>query len=150
MKKYLILTTLLFLSLLCNAEEFRPVPWKAASLSFIAPGAGQIYNQDYLKAGLFFAAEATFFGMSVYHHNLMKDYEGKRAGAESDEDISFYDDEFKYNYYRRNSYYWWLGLSIIASVGDAYVDATLFDFDENKSKIHLNIGKDNISLSLRF
>jgi hypothetical protein len=134
----------------CRAEESRPIPWKAASLSFIVPGAGQVYNHSYLKAGLFIAAEATFFGMSVYHHNEMKDFEGKRNGAVDEDDIAFYDEEYKFNYYRRNSYYWWLGLSILASVGDAYVDASLFDFEANKSKIHLNIGKDNIGLSLRF
>ncbi|MDP8231677.1 MAG: DUF5683 domain-containing protein [Candidatus Zophobacter franzmannii] len=148
MKRYIIIIMLVLMSLFCYAEEKAPVPWKAASLSFIFPGGGQVYNQSYLKGGVVFLTEATFFGMSVYHHNEMKRFEGKRNI--SDEDYELYNPDYEFNYYRRNSYYWWLGLSVILSVADAYVDASLWDFEANKSKIHLNLGKDNIGLSLRF
>ncbi len=153
MKKYVILFVLLITTHMCNAveRETKPVPWKAATLSFVLPGGGQVYNKSYYRAGLFFAAEAAFLGMSVYHHNEMKDFEGKRNSAGEDLDLyALHDEDYEFHYRRRNSYYWWLGISIVASITDAYVDASLWDFEAKKSKIHLEMGERNIGLSLRF
>lgn len=39
-------------------------PWLAAVLSLAVPGAGEIYAGEYLKGGLFFAAEAAMWGIA--------------------------------------------------------------------------------------
>ncbi len=154
MKKAILFVFIALSILICNAQviEKAPVPWKAATLSFVLPGGGQIYNKSYLKSGVFFLAEATFLGMSIYHHNEMKDFGGKRNSVDEEdfEQYDIYNEDYEFHYKRRNSYYWWLGISIVASITDAYVDASLWDYDAKKSKIHLNMGDKNIGLSLRF
>ena len=43
-------------------------PYLAAGLSFILPGVGQIYNREYLKAGLF--GICYYSSACLYYHNL--------------------------------------------------------------------------------
>jgi hypothetical protein len=39
-------------------------PWLAGVLSLAVPGAGEVYTKNYLKAGIFFAAEVTFWALA--------------------------------------------------------------------------------------
>jgi hypothetical protein len=43
-------------------------PWIAAGMSLVVPGAGQVYNGDYWKAALFFAAEVGAW-VIAYHYD---------------------------------------------------------------------------------
>ncbi|MGE3062170.1 MAG: hypothetical protein AB7T10_00840 [bacterium] len=55
MKKILFTLFSLFVLIHLNAEDL----WVPPVLSLIFPGGGQVYNKDYLKAGIFAAAEIT-------------------------------------------------------------------------------------------
>jgi len=73
--------------------------WKYA----LAPGLGQIYNEQYIKSILFLTAE----GYSLYKINQYSD-----SGAIGN----------------RNTYVWWLFGIYILSIIDAYVEAHLSTF----------------------
>jgi len=80
-------------------------PEIAKKLSFI-PGAGQFYNEDYLK-GLFFLSS------EIYSVSMI--------------------DKFAYNITKRNSFIWWaIGLYIL-NVLDAYIDAELSSFPDEEN-----------------
>jgi hypothetical protein len=111
-------------------------PTKAVILSAVLPGAGQLYNGKWWKAGLFWAG----LGASIYSIHFNETEMMKYRGAYIDrnngqvDDFPFYSDdqlEVLYNFYRRNR-----DLSILITTGvyflnilDAYVDAKLVDFD---------------------
>ena len=74
-------------------------------ISFI-PGAGQFYNEDYLKGSLFFLSEI----YSIYMAN-----------------------KFSSNINKRNNFIWWAIGIYILNIADAYIDAELSSFpDEGK------------------
>ncbi len=87
-------------------------PMGAVLRSAIMPGWGQVYNQQYLKAGIAFTVNATMiFQIFRYHKRwkdtAIKDFQGKR-----------------------NLYTWYFALTYILTLVDAYVDAYLYKFDE--------------------
>lgn len=75
-------------TLLWTEQEKEKSPWIAALMSLAVPGAGEFYTENYLKAGLFFAAEVTFWTI-VYNYNrkgdhqtqLYKDYANRHWSA---------------------------------------------------------------------
>ena len=74
-------------------------------ISFI-PGAGQFYNEDYLKGSLVIASEIYTLSMA---------------------------NKFSSNLVKRNNFIWWsLGIYIL-SIIDAYVDAELSSFPEEEN-----------------
>ena len=106
------LSVLFLLSYLFSVESdslsiIKKNPDFAKKISFI-PGAGQFYNEDYLKGAFVIASEIYTLTMAnKYSSNIVK----------------------------RNNFIWWsLGIYILSLV-DAYVDAELSTFpDENKVK----------------
>lgn len=130
---------------------FKPNPKKAVLYSLI-PGGGQIYNRKYWKLPLLYGG---FLGLAyaiTWNHTQYVDYLNafrdisdnddttnswqnyvRSSTTLTDSQISSYTTAFRNrkNYYRR-----YRDLSIIGIVGlyalsavDAYVDASLFDFD---------------------
>lgn len=102
--------------------------WRAA----LVPGWGQIYNEDWGKAGLLYMA---IVGGSVswYSRHQMVEYftdrlkvaeaeEQKTLSAEIEEDLLFFRK-------KRNQYIWGLALFYLYSIADAAVDAALSDFE---------------------
>ena len=87
-------------------------PWGAVLRSAILPGWGQVYNQKYIKAGVVFSVNAALLWQIL-------DYNKKWEDTKSE---SFRD--------RRNLYTWYFGLAYLLTLVDAYVDATLFGFDD--------------------
>jgi hypothetical protein len=87
-------------------------PWGAVARSAVLPGWGQVYNQQYLKAGVAVGVNSFL----VYH-------------------IFWYDkkwEETQHSDYRnrRNLYTWYFALAYVLTAVDAYVDAYLYKFDE--------------------
>ena len=75
-------------------------PEFAKKIAFI-PGAGQFYNEDYLKGSLIIVSELYTLSMA---------------------------DKFSSNIIKRNSFIWWsLGIYIL-NIIDAYIDAELSSF----------------------
>ncbi len=93
-------------------------PWGAVARSALLPGWGQLYNEQYWKAGLAFSVNA-FLGYHIfwYQHRWKstgdKVYQGKR-----------------------NLYTWYFSLAYLLTMVDAYVDAYLYKFDEAMDITH--------------
>lgn len=109
-------------------REVRTAVWKAA----LVPGWGQIYNDEYGKAGLLYMAIIGSVA-SLESRQRMVDYYVKRhrvavqennttETTQTEEDLLFFRK-------KRNQYIWGLALFYLYSIADAAVDATLSDFD---------------------
>jgi hypothetical protein len=91
-------------------------PTGAMLRSLIFPGWGQFYNRKYSKVFLFFGGEAGLIATAIHlrqqadstHGNLQATYRNNRNTAN-----------------------WFLLATIVFSMLDAYVDASLADFDES-------------------
>ena len=146
MNKFVLLVLILFISSLIFAEEVAKKPFKAAALSFFIPGAGQLYNEAYLKSGIVVALEGSLIGLAVYHNSKAEDYYDKYKLSGNEKDYNQY---LNY-YYKRQDNFWWIGVVIFLSSIDAFVDAHLFNFEERKNKIHLKFEDNVIGLSYSF
>ncbi len=92
-------------------------PRGAILRSLAVPGWGQYYNRQYFKAALAFGAEAGLVATAIYWNN--------KANAASDRESKLF---YQNN---RNTANWFLLGTILLSMLDAYVDASLADFDES-------------------
>ena len=150
MRKIIVLLVLLA-GIGLFAEDFDPgrSPAKAAFLSLFVPGGGQIYNQSYYKAGGIILVEGILIAKAIHdHHETEKAY---------DRAMSSYGDEYDrwanryYTYYdRRQNDYWWLGITVLLSSIDAFVDAHLHNYDTLREDIHLRFEEDKIMISWEF
>ncbi len=148
MRKILLIIFLILLLASLPAEEeiVKKQPLKAAILSCIIPGGGQLYNGKYLKSGFILTVEGSFIGLALYHHLEAEEYYDRYKFSLSDSD---YNEYVKY-YERRQSDFFWVGTVIFLSAIDAYIDAHLFDFDEKKNKIHLKFENNTVGLVYNF
>jgi len=103
---------------------------KALLLSLILPGAGQVYNGEYIKAGAFATAVSAFAYGSFYENNQASKLLDKRElYSEGSSEYLELKERFNNHIYRRNQYIWlWVGTTILAGL-DAYIEAELFNFD---------------------
>jgi hypothetical protein len=93
-------------------------PTGALLRSLVIPGWGQLYNEQYLKAAIAFGIETSLALSASYQNDQVHRYEKK---GESDA-AKFYRND-------RNRLIWWLAGFALFSMGDAYVDAHLFNYD---------------------
>jgi len=127
-------------------EPANKVPMKAAALSIFIPAGGQFYNESYWKASGVFVLEGSLIGLAIYHHLKSEDY----FKISKNNSNPYYYDQYVKFYNKRQSDFWWLGTVIFLSTIDAYVDAHLFNFEENKKKIHLKFEDNMLSLQYNF
>ena len=132
--------------------KWRPKPKKALWLAIALPGAGQIYNRKYWKLPIFYGGIAGCVYAMTWNNQMYRDYQRAYIDITDDdpntqsynkflhlgskvteENKSFYQNLFKK---RKDRYRRWRDLSIFATVAvyalsviDAYVDASLSDFD---------------------
>lgn len=104
----------------------------------IIPGAGQMYNGDFGKAGLLYMG-LIGSAVSVWtSQNMVKYYLDRKhmqAGeGKSSEDFEKIQERVTYYRKNRNQYIWASALLYLYSLGDAAVDALLSDFD---NPVHL-------------
>lgn len=104
----------------------------------IIPGAGQMYNGDFGKAGLLYmglmgSAVSIWTSQNMVEYYLDRKHLQAGEGTSSDEYEKLQE---RVTYYRknRNQYIWVSALLYLYSLGDAAVDALLSDFD---NPIHL-------------
>ena len=101
---FLFLITNLFSVESDSLSTIKKNPEFAKKISFI-PGAGQLYNEDYLKGAIVIASE-------IYTLTMANKYSSSIV--------------------KRNNFIWWSLSIYIFSLVDAYVDAELSTFpDEN-------------------
>lgn len=99
-------------------------PQKAAMYGALFPGAGQLYNQKWLKSLVLVTLEGT----TVYFWNKNKDiYNDYEAGSYSLPKHRYLE--------KRNKYAWWIFFIYVYGILDAVVDSHLQTFskvmDEN-------------------
>lgn len=91
-------------------------PTGALLRSLIFPGWGQFYNRKYSKAFLFFGGEAGLMTTAIHLNQQVVSTRGDLQAS------------YRNN---RNTANWFLLATIVFSMLDAYVDASLADFDES-------------------
>lgn len=146
-----LLLVLLCLCLAGNLSGITPSkPYRAMAYSIILPGGGQVYNHQYLKAGLVIGIQGALTGLALYHDDKRDHY---RDLALLSSDIYVQQQWMaKSNEYKDmvRSDIWWMGITMALSAIDAYVDAHLLDYDSEKERIHLKFDKDKVLLNIRF
>jgi hypothetical protein len=152
-KRCLVVILMLSLWALCNAQqpELSPalkqrIPLKAAGLSLLLPGGGQVYNQQYVKAGIVIALEGLCIGYAVYHDDESDKYFKRYKETNSSLDYA----QYERFYEKRQSDLFWLGTVIFLSALDAFVDAHLYNFEYNRSKVRIKFDNNSLQISFRF
>ena len=116
-------------------------PFGALVRSVAFPGWGQFYNKKGLKGSIVFVAETSFLIAAVVEWRRMNDHLKKFKGLPLDSPDKAWEFElYKYNRDMRNTHLWCVAGIAFLSMLDAYVDAHLFNFEQEK------IGEMDISL----
>jgi len=147
--KKLLITALLFLCLKSLfAYDTGKKPYLSGLLSLAVPGAGQFYNETYIKSAVIFATESTLIGLAFYHDNRMTYYLEKTETYDEnfDKNVSQYNKYFN----RRQSDFWWLGTVVFVSVVDAFVEANLYNFDQERKDIDIKFSDKKLIISYNF
>ena len=119
-------------------------PAKAAFLSAFIPGAGQFYNEKYIKSVFWIGVQTGLIIRTVQHNENVNKYRHNRNDSVAD--------KIKYNeaYNDRQSFIFWIGTSVLLSAMDAYVDAHLINFKQLRDEIHLRFEEHKVIISVRF
>lgn len=96
-----------------------PVPSKAGMYALLFPGAGQMYNEKYLKAGLLVTLEALALWRYSENSDLYETYDESTHSLGKGRYLE-----------KRNKYVWWAAFLYIYGFLDAVVDAHLHPFDQ--------------------
>ncbi len=138
----------MILALSCvHAETQAKNPVHAMLYSAFIPGGGQVYNGKYLKAGVVVGIQAYFVGASIYHDGKQDEYAKKANSAVLASDRLFYEKKRDEYGDKQRSDYWWIGITAVLSIADAFVDAHLFDYQEQKEKVRLRFEDKMLMLS---
>ncbi|MFA6233631.1 MAG: DUF5683 domain-containing protein [Bacteroidota bacterium] len=122
--------------------------------SAIFPGWGQFYNESYWKIPIVLGVTGFLVWGVVTEHTTFKDYERRYAATITEEEPSgtlllkryreFYRD-------RRDTYGWWLLVTYLLQLADAYVDAALFSFDVSDEAVIMLIPQPGgMGMQIRF
>ncbi len=148
MKKIYILTFIIILlstNLLAEEKPFNTGRSSTKALLWsIIPGGGQIYNKQYVKAGIDILAESLLLGTAIQYHIEMNDAYSLYKQTHN----QAYYDEYNYYYQQQQNMLWWWATVKLLAVLDAYVDAKLFNFNEKKKKLDLEF--EGLGMSLRY
>jgi len=147
-KIILFLMLILLVSGLCGYDTGKK-PFKAMALSLVIPGGGQFYNESYYKAAFVLALEGYFIGRTIYHHDRVQHYHDM-ADSTVGEEHDFYMEEYNRYYRRRQNDYWWLGTIVFLSVVDAFVDANLYNYNQEKERVNILFGHQGVGLRINF
>jgi hypothetical protein len=93
-------------------------PTGALLRSMVVPGWGQVYNGKYLKSIIYAGAQLTF----LYGAHVQNDRYHHYRDLGNQDFANFYEND-------RNRLLWWLFGITLLSMGDAFVDASLAQFD---------------------
>ena len=124
-------------------EKLRPSlspkdPLKALTLSAVVPGVGQVYAESYFHGTVFFSLNAYLIYKIVSKQMESSDYHDQwKQDPDNEELEQKYLDSFE----SRNMHIWLWAFTYILNLMDAYVEATLYNFDE---RINLKVSSDYI------
>jgi hypothetical protein len=107
-------------------------PGMAMLYSALLPGAGQVYNESYWKAPIIVGFGVYFVSMWLHNNRLYEDYRDQYIASITPEDPNgntnlqslreFYRDQ-------RDTFTWYFFILYFLNIADAYVDASLYDFN---------------------
>lgn len=131
--------------------------------SMVIPGTGQIYNESYWKAPVVWGF--TYYFYSVYAN---QDKEYRRSRSLYEQTLASLDtsknetqrliltrlrDDYKSNrdFYKnqRNEFGWYLAITYVLNILDAYVDAALFNFEVSPNLQGTNDWRMSVRVPLR-
>ncbi len=151
MFKRAIILLIIFLSLLpLLAYETGKEPAKAALYSFLIPGGGQYYNESIWKTFFWGGSEVGFIALTSYHQSKFNEYKDKRDKTSDLIEWKKWDKKAGDQLHKRNNGFWWLGSTLVLSMMDAYVDAALFNYDEEENKLKLKFSHNYLGLEFNF
>lgn len=134
-RRLFVLSFILFMIGNVYAYDTGKKPFRAMVLSAVIPGAGQIYNESYYKAGGFIALQGFFIGSLIYNHRQVNRYYDKALDSGGE--------EYHYNIRQHNKHFdrrqndmWWLGTVVFLSAVDAFVDANLYNYEQEKESVY--------------
>jgi len=157
-KKILLLSLLFFISLLAQENKdivkannrstvvkMEPTKsaWGAVLRSALLPGLGQIYNESYWKAPLIWAIMAS---QTYYWIQNNKSYQDLRIKFRNTGQLRFKSARDRTRDYRDKIFMYGILVYLLQLV-DAYVEASLFDFDVTENTF---TGQPQVSLRINF
>jgi len=145
-----------------EAQEIEPAadsietksPMGAVLRSAVIPGWGQFYNESYWKVPIVLGLSGWLIYGMISEHQQYVDYRDQYEATITEENPSgdlrlkrfreFYRDN-------RDTYGWWLLVTYLLQLADAYVDAALFSFDVSEtSSVTLLPAPSGAALQWRF
>lgn len=122
--------------------------------SAVIPGWGQFYNESYLKVPVVVGLTGFLVWGVLTEHGNFKDYDRLYLATITEDDPDgdlFYKRYREFYRDRRDTYGWWLLVTYLLQLADAYVDAALFSFDvSDESGIMLIPRPGGLGMQLRF
>jgi hypothetical protein len=125
----------LIMKTMSNADTVQR-PGKSTTVAFVAsmivPGAGQIYNGSYWKAPIIWGVGYYFFSVYNQQNKLYGQYSREYAASIDSNntrgDLSVRDNR---NFYhkQRDTFGWYIAITYVINLIDAYVDASLYNFE---------------------
>lgn len=115
-----------------QAEQRGKSPGLALALSAILPGAGQFYNESYWKVPILLGFGYYFASQWIDANDSVKYYRRLYAGSITPENSS---GNQTYSRLRedykdiRDAFSWYIFIYYLVNLVDAYVDASLYDFN---------------------
>ena len=109
--------------------------WNALWRSLVIPGWGQIYNDEYGKAGLLYMSMIGSYYSYHARQNTVEYYLNRLQVARAEGNytaVSYTEEKVTFFRKKRNQYIWGGLLFYLYSLADAAVDAVLSDFDDSK------------------
>jgi hypothetical protein len=124
---------------------------KAVLLSALLPGLGQIYTKSYWKLPIIWGLGGYYIYGWITNNNRYRDYRDQylrslASSTEGDLEIRNLRDFYRN---QRDSYVWYFGILYLANLVDAYVTASLYDFDVGDD-LSLQVGHEGQLLTLRW
>jgi hypothetical protein len=152
MKRMLFLLIILIsIAGILEAVEYTKKPYRAMIYSALLPGGGQLYNQAYLKTALVVGLQAYLVNSAINDNDKASNYQDL-MDANADNLALYQSYKSLRNTYRDElkSDYWWIGTVMFLSVADAFVDAHLFNYKLEKSKVQLKFTDKSLQMEYRF
>lgn len=124
---------------------------KAVLLSALLPGLGQIYTKSYWKLPIIWGLGGYYIHGWITNNNRYRDFRDQylkslESSPEGNLEIKNLRDFYRN---QRDSFAWYFGILYLANLVDAYVTASLSDFDVSDD-LSLHIGREGQVLSLRW
>ena len=144
---FLIVFILLFW--LLAGQAFAQVisqPTRAMLYSAAVPGGGQLYNREWIKAGVVMGVQGWLIGSAIHNKHQKSRYHDLYVSDQSPWHKS-QEEEYRK---RLNNDIWWIGITAALSMVDAFVDAHLADFETQQKDLQLRFTSSGVKLQYRY